>query len=78
MIGLGVLLVINTVVVNSETKDAEATIDGGQILSLPGGDVQVLEEGPARGRPDRAPALLLVLAALVGRAGADPRDAATA
>ena len=51
VIGLGVLLVINMVVVNSETKDAEATIDGGRVLNLPGGDVQALEEGAGAGTP---------------------------
>jgi pimeloyl-ACP methyl ester carboxylesterase len=51
VIGLGVLLVINMVVVNGETKDAEATIDGGRVLNLPGGDVQALEEGAGAGTP---------------------------
>ncbi len=50
LVGLAVLLVVNTLVVDGETKDAEVTIDGGRILSLPGGDVQVYEEG-AGGRP---------------------------
>jgi pimeloyl-ACP methyl ester carboxylesterase len=45
LVGLAILLVVNTLVVDSETKDAATTIDGGQIISLPGGDVQVLEEG---------------------------------
>jgi pimeloyl-ACP methyl ester carboxylesterase len=51
--GLVVLLVINTIVVNGETKNAEVTIDGGEILNLPGGDVQVFEEGSpgSRGAP---------------------------
>jgi pimeloyl-ACP methyl ester carboxylesterase len=51
LIGLAVLLVINTVVVNGETEDAGVTIEGGQIVSLPGGDVQVLEEGSGAGAP---------------------------
>ena len=51
LIGLGVLLVVNTLVVDGETKDAEVTIDGGRILSLPGGDVQVYEEGAGRAAP---------------------------
>jgi pimeloyl-ACP methyl ester carboxylesterase len=51
LIGLVVLLIINTLVVDAETKDAELTIDGGQIISLPGGDVQVYEEGSGRGAP---------------------------
>lgn len=51
--GLVALLVINTIVVDGETADAGPTIEGGEILSLPGGDVQVLEQGTptARGAP---------------------------
>ncbi|MET0926223.1 MAG: alpha/beta fold hydrolase, partial [Solirubrobacterales bacterium] len=51
--GLVALLVINTIVVDGETADAGPTIEGGEILSLPGGDVQVLEQGSptARGAP---------------------------
>ncbi len=51
LIGLAVLLAVNTLVVDGETKDAEVTIDGGRILSLPGGDVQVYEEGAGRAAP---------------------------
>ena len=50
-IGLVALLAINTVVVNSETKDASTTIDGGKIISLPAGDVQVYEQGSGPGAP---------------------------
>jgi pimeloyl-ACP methyl ester carboxylesterase len=46
-----VLLVINTIVLDNQTKDAGTPIDGGQILSLPGGDVQVFEEGSGDGAP---------------------------
>jgi pimeloyl-ACP methyl ester carboxylesterase len=52
--GLAVLLAINTIVVNGQTKDAEITAEGGQILQLPGGDVQVLEEGPTAVDPRQA------------------------
>ncbi|MGH2985431.1 MAG: alpha/beta fold hydrolase [Solirubrobacterales bacterium] len=56
---LAALLAINTVIVDNQTKEAEVTIEGGQILSLPGGDVQVVEEGPElRSRPG-APIVLL-------------------
>ena len=55
LIAIGVLiaalLVVNTLVVDGETKDAEVTIEGGRILSLPGGDVQVFEEGEGTGAP---------------------------
>ena len=62
-----------------QTKAAGVTVSGGRILELPGGDVQVVDQGPtvARrlagaappGRADRAPALLRLLAALVGPDG---------
>jgi pimeloyl-ACP methyl ester carboxylesterase len=51
---LAVLLAINTIVVNGQTKDAEVTVDGGQILQLPGGDVQALSEGPTVAGPRQA------------------------
>ncbi len=51
LIALAVLLVVNTLVVNGQTKDAETTIDGGRIISLPGGDVQVFEQGSGDGAP---------------------------
>jgi pimeloyl-ACP methyl ester carboxylesterase len=46
VIGLAILLAVNTIVVDQQTKNAEVTIDGGQLLKLPGGVVQVLDEGP--------------------------------
>jgi len=59
VIALAVLLAINSVIVDNETKEAEVTVEGGQILSLPGGDVQVVEGGPElRSRP-AAPIVLL-------------------
>jgi pimeloyl-ACP methyl ester carboxylesterase len=36
-----VLLAVNTVIVDQQTKGAEVTAEGGEILELPGGDVQV-------------------------------------
>ena len=44
---LAALLAINAVIVGGETEDAEVTDDGGRILKLPGGEVQVIEEGPS-------------------------------
>lgn len=44
---LAALLAVNTIVLDNQTKDAGVTVDGGQILKLPGGDVQVLDEGSA-------------------------------
>ena len=60
LIALAVLLAINTVIVDGQTKDAEVTVDGAQILRLPAGDVQVLDE-PAqlRGSVTGPPIVLL-------------------
>jgi pimeloyl-ACP methyl ester carboxylesterase len=46
---LAVLLAINTIVTDNETKKAKAE-GAGQVLELPGDDLQVREDGPA-GRP---------------------------
>jgi pimeloyl-ACP methyl ester carboxylesterase len=43
---LGVLLAVNAVVVEDETKPAGVTVQGGRILHLRGGEMQVLERGP--------------------------------
>ncbi len=48
---LAVLLTINTLVVEGETKSAVVTVPGGRILHLAGGDMQVLERGPRDGSP---------------------------
>jgi pimeloyl-ACP methyl ester carboxylesterase len=50
---LVVLLVVNTIVTTGETKSAKA--DGGRIVDLPGGDLQVREDGSAGG-----PAVVLI------------------
>jgi pimeloyl-ACP methyl ester carboxylesterase len=57
---LAVLLALNTVIVDGQTKDAEVTVDGGEILELPAGDVQVLDQ-PAqlRGSVAGPPVVLL-------------------
>ncbi len=39
--GLAVLLALNTIVLDRETKPAEVTVPGGRILSLNGGDLEV-------------------------------------
>jgi pimeloyl-ACP methyl ester carboxylesterase len=46
---LAVLLAVNTIVTDSQTESAKA--DGGRIVDLPGGDLQVREDGPATGPP---------------------------
>jgi pimeloyl-ACP methyl ester carboxylesterase len=43
------LLAVNTIVTDRDTEAAKA--DGGQIVDLPGGDLQVREDGPANGPP---------------------------
>ena len=51
LLAAAVLLAINTLVVDAETKPAAVTVPGGRILHLPGGDMQVLEKGPRNGPP---------------------------
>lgn len=46
-----VLLAINMLVVEGETKPAVVTVPGGRILRLAGGDIQVLEKGPRHASP---------------------------
>lgn len=66
---LAVLLGVNTVVTDSQTKSAELTSDGGRILELPSGDVQVVDElprhvsaiAPGRRGPGRRPAPIVLL-----------------
>ncbi len=40
---LAVLLALNTIVTDHQTKEASVTVEGGKILHLPGGDLQVLD-----------------------------------
>ena len=79
LIGLAVvlaaLLALNTIVLNQQTKGAEVTVDGGEIIACPAATSRcsTSRRRPARPRrPDRAHPLLSVLAPLVGRAGAAP------
>lgn len=46
-----VLLGLNSLSVDRETKGAEVTVAGGKILKLTGGDLQVVERGPRDGPP---------------------------
>lgn len=48
---LAVLVAINVLVTDGETKSAETTVPGARILSLPGGDMQVVERGPRGASP---------------------------
>jgi pimeloyl-ACP methyl ester carboxylesterase len=46
-----VLLGLNALVTGNETKSAEVTVAGGEIVKLPGGDLQVIDRGPRRAPP---------------------------
>jgi pimeloyl-ACP methyl ester carboxylesterase len=59
LVALAALLAINTIIVNGQTKDAGVNVDGGQILHLPSGDVQVLDS-PALGRSATSAPIVLV------------------
>jgi len=59
VIVLAVLLAANTIALDNETKGAEVTLEGGQILELSAGDIQVWEEGPVRGGSGAPPIVLL-------------------
>jgi len=48
---LAVLIGVNVLVTDGETKSAETTMPGGRIVSLPAGDVQVVERGPRTASP---------------------------
>ncbi|HEX7060100.1 MAG TPA: alpha/beta fold hydrolase [Solirubrobacterales bacterium] len=51
VIALVVLLGLNALVTDRETKSAEVTVPGGRILHLQRGDLQVVERGPRDGSP---------------------------
>jgi pimeloyl-ACP methyl ester carboxylesterase len=48
---LVVLLVLNAVVSDRQTKRAEVTVDGGRIVPLGAGDLQIVDTGPRDGQP---------------------------
>src|SRR6187551_3861777 len=51
VVALIVLVGVNAVVTGAETKSAAITEPGGRIVSLPGGDLEVVEEGRRDGSP---------------------------
>ncbi len=55
LIAVGVVLLVligvNALVTDAETKSAETTESGGRIVKLPGGALEVVEAGPRRGSP---------------------------
>jgi pimeloyl-ACP methyl ester carboxylesterase len=48
---LAVLIAVNALVIDGETKSAAVTESGGRILKLPGGEIQVVEHGPRDAPP---------------------------
>jgi pimeloyl-ACP methyl ester carboxylesterase len=50
-VALAVLVGVNALVTDGETKSAEVTEPGGRILDLQGADLQVVERGPRDGSP---------------------------
>jgi pimeloyl-ACP methyl ester carboxylesterase len=56
---LAVLLAANTIAVDNETKPAEVTVDGGRILELSAGDLQVWKDGPTEGGGGDPPIVLI-------------------
>lgn len=59
VVAIVALLAINMLIVDGQTKDAEVTVDGGEIISLPGGDVQVTDSGEPAGADAGAPIVLI-------------------
>lgn len=51
VVALVVLLGVNALVTGAESESAEVTEPGGRIVSLPGGDLEVIERGPRNGSP---------------------------
>ena len=53
LVALAILLAVNAIVLDQQTKSAKVTVSGGRILDLPGGAVQVVEQGPTIARVAR-------------------------
>lgn len=51
VVALVVLVGVNALVTDAETKSAEVNEPGGRILKLPGGEMQVVEHGPRTASP---------------------------
>lgn len=51
LVALIVLLGVNALLVDAETKSAVVTVPGGKLLDLPGGEIQVVEGGRVDGSP---------------------------
>jgi pimeloyl-ACP methyl ester carboxylesterase len=57
--GLVLLLALNAFATSSEERSAEVTVEGGRILELPGGDVQVTDTGEPAGVTGAQPIVLI-------------------
>jgi pimeloyl-ACP methyl ester carboxylesterase len=51
VLGILVLLILNSIVVTNQTKDAGTTVEGGQIVDAFGGQLQVTDTGNREGPP---------------------------
>lgn len=51
LVALAALIAVNAAVTGAETKPAETTVPDGRIVSLPGGDLQVVDRGPRDAPP---------------------------
>ncbi len=51
VLAIAVLLGLNTLIVDGETKPAGVTEPGGRVLDLQGGKLEVVEQGPRSGEP---------------------------
>lgn len=51
VVALAALLVLNAVIVGSETKSASVTEPGGRLLKLPDGEIETVEKGPRGASP---------------------------
>jgi pimeloyl-ACP methyl ester carboxylesterase len=51
LVGLVLLLLLNAVAVSNETKDAEVTVDGAELVETNYGTLQLLESGSPQGTP---------------------------
>src|SRR5215211_7655587 len=57
---LAVLVAVNTVIVDHQTKGASVTVEGGRILQVPGGgELQITDTGPTQKGARGAPIVLL-------------------
>ena len=51
VVGIFVLLILNSLVVTNETKDAKTTVEGAQLVDAFGGELQVTDTGKKDGSP---------------------------